>query len=55
VTGTGGSLRDPKGNPITSYSWGLSNVSNNIVEAYALWEGVKIVRERRITKDYYPW
>jgi ribonuclease HI len=28
----------------------LGNVSNNIVEAYALWEGVQIAREKRISK-----
>jgi ribonuclease HI len=36
------------GSSIASFAWGLGNISNNIVEAYALWEGVHIARDRNI-------
>lgn len=46
----GGIIRNPKGNLVTSYAWGLGNVSNNTVEAYVLWEDIEIAREMRIHK-----
>jgi ribonuclease HI len=33
-----------------TFAWGLGKVSNNIVEAYALWKGVNLVREKGIQK-----
>jgi hypothetical protein len=50
VAGVGGSLHSPKGIQIASYACGLGNVKTNIVEDYALWEGIKVAREMRITK-----
>jgi len=31
---------DPKENLVASFVWGLDNVPNNSVEAYAIWEGI---------------
>lgn len=49
MAGAGGNLQDPGGNRIAPFAWGLVNVSNNIAEAYSLWEGVSIAREERMT------
>lgn len=50
VASASGSLRDPGGNPLVSYAWGLGKVSNNIAETCALWEGIKMAREMMISK-----
>lgn len=38
----GGIICDPGGNTIVSFTWGLGQVSNNLAEAYAIWEGIRI-------------
>jgi ribonuclease HI len=50
VVGLSGSLLEPGGNIIVYYTWGLGTTSNNIIEAYALYEGLCIMKERNITK-----
>jgi ribonuclease HI len=37
-------------NIVIHYSWGLGAASNNIVEAYALLQGLSITKEWNITK-----
>jgi ribonuclease HI len=44
VVGAGASLFDPRGNTISYYAWGLGTATNNIVEAYALYEGLKLAK-----------
>jgi ribonuclease HI len=48
--GTGWVLLEPGGNTTDSYTWGQGNVSNNVVEAYALWEGVCIAKDQNVAK-----
>jgi len=50
VVCAGGSLHGFEENPFIYYAWGLGKVFNKIAEAYALWEGIKIAKEMRITK-----
>jgi hypothetical protein len=50
VVRKGGTLHDPRGNNLAYYAWGLGMVLNNIVEAYALYEGVCIENERKILR-----
>jgi ribonuclease HI len=50
VAGAGGSLLDHRGNILASCTWGLGRVSNNVVEAYALYEGVCIAKVRNVSK-----
>jgi len=45
-----GGVLDPRGNIIVSYALGLRMVSNNVVEAYALYEVVCIDKERNVSK-----
>jgi len=40
----GGTICGHGGNPLIQYSWGLGNVTNNIVEAYALWQGINLAK-----------
>jgi hypothetical protein len=41
------------GNSIASYAWGLGKVSNNVAEAYALYEGVCIAKEQMSLKSWF--
>jgi hypothetical protein len=50
VAGAGGSLLDPGNNITTYYTWDLGILSNNIVQDYALYEGLSIAKERNIAK-----
>jgi len=50
VVVVGGSLFDLGGNIKTFYSWGLGSASNDIVEAYALFQGLKLAIEKKINK-----
>jgi hypothetical protein len=45
----GGVLFNPKGNIVASYAWGISQATNNQLEAYTLLRGILIAREERIT------
>jgi ribonuclease HI len=46
----GGIICDPEGTLVAHYAWGLGNVSNNIVEFYALWEGIRFTKAMGIQK-----
>jgi ribonuclease HI len=35
---------------VAFYAWGLGSVSNNIVEAYALWAGLRLAKDMGILK-----
>jgi hypothetical protein len=48
VADAGGSLLNPRGNKITHYVWGLGSASNNIPEAYALFQGLRLAMNRNI-------
>jgi hypothetical protein len=38
-----GSVGDLKGIQIASYTWGLENITNSVIKAYAIWKGIKIM------------
>jgi hypothetical protein len=48
MVGMGGSLLDPRGNTIIHYAWGLGLASNNIAEAYALFQDLRLTKDRNI-------
>lgn len=48
VVGGGGSIRDVEGNNVDHYTWGLRNVSNNLVEAHLLWKVLSIAKNQGI-------
>jgi len=50
VARIGESLFDLKGTNIGNYAWGLGEASNIIIEAYAIYIGLKIVIQRNISK-----
>jgi len=50
VAGAGRIICNPRGNSIVHFAWGLGKVSNNIFEAYFIWKGVNIAREKGIRK-----
>lgn len=42
----GGIICDPEGNTFVHYAGGLSNISNNFAEAYALWQAIRLASLR---------
>lgn len=48
--GAGGIIHDHEGEVISSYEWGLGNMSNNKAEAYSLFLGTCILNKLQ-TKD----
>jgi hypothetical protein len=38
-------IDDLEGKRLMYYTWGLRNVSNNIIEAYSLWMGLSLANE----------
>jgi ribonuclease HI len=50
VVGAGGILLDHGGNAMFHYAWGLGTTTNNIAEAYALYEGLKLAKECNISQ-----
>jgi ribonuclease HI len=46
AAGAGGILVDPRGNIMFHYAWELGTMKNNITEAYDLYAGLKLTRER---------
>jgi len=48
--GARGIIRDLGGNTVIYYAWGLSTVSNNVVEEYALWIGLILAMDLEIFK-----
>ena len=45
-----GIIHDPGGNLVAFYAWGLGSVYKNIVEAYALWAGLRLAKDMGILK-----
>jgi len=45
-----GIIHDLGGNKIVNYAWGLEEVSNNLVEAYALCCGLNLAKEDGIKR-----
>jgi hypothetical protein len=50
TAGVRGIICDLGGNTVMYYAWGLSTVSNNVVEEYALWIGLILARDLEISK-----
>jgi ribonuclease HI len=50
VASVGGIILDPGGNTLFQFAWGLGVKTNNIVEAYSLYLGLKIARDHQIHK-----
>jgi ribonuclease HI len=48
IAGAGGILGDPGGNRVIQFAWGLGLASNNLVEAYALWNGLRLAYEEGV-------
>jgi ribonuclease HI len=46
--GAGGALHDLRGTLAISFAWGLSQLSNNLVEAYALLCGLTLAKEKNV-------
>jgi ribonuclease HI len=49
VTGVGGSLSAPGGIQVVTYAWGIGITTNNIVEAYYIYEGLRMAKENKIS------
>jgi hypothetical protein len=43
-----GAITSPGGTTVLTYAWGLSIASNNVVESYALMQGLKLAIEANI-------
>ena len=46
--GGGGILLSSENSGLINYAWGLGIMSNNMAEALALWQGLKIAHEQKI-------
>jgi hypothetical protein len=46
--GVGGVLYGPRGNQILDFSWNLGKTSNNMVEAYAVYQGILLTQEQQL-------
>jgi ribonuclease HI len=46
--GGGGVLLDPRGNKVLDYYWNLGIKTNNRVEAYTLFQGILLVKQKQI-------
>lgn len=51
--GASGIIYDPNGEKITTYKWGLGQMSNNQVKAYSLLMGTKMIKKKRNPKSYH--
>jgi ribonuclease HI len=47
--GAGGVLYNPKGKRMLCYSWNLGVTSNNMVEAYAMYQGPLLAQDRQLS------
>ena len=48
AAGGGGIFNNPKGSFENEYYWNIGNDTNNMVEAYGLWQGLKQLKARVI-------
>ena len=48
--GIGGIIFDPRGNKVSSYSWGLGRKTNNEAEWLALYSGLEMAKQLKINK-----
>jgi ribonuclease HI len=48
--GASGILIDSNGNKLATFAWGLGTMTNNIVEAYALYARLRLVKECNISQ-----
>jgi hypothetical protein len=46
--GAGGVLYSPRGNQFLDFSWNLGKTSNNMVEAYAIYQGILLAQEQQL-------
>ena len=46
--GGGGVIMDPGGKIVTEYSWNIGYDSNNMAEAYGLWQGLIQLKEKGV-------
>ena len=48
AVGAGGLIMDQHGNHIASFEWGLEQMTNNKAEAYALMQGLQLIKKLKI-------
>jgi hypothetical protein len=48
--GAGGVLYDPRGTRVLDFSWNLGIASNNVVEAYVVYQGLLLMQEDQINQ-----
>ena len=48
MAGGGGVIIFPEGKIEVEYYWNIGNDSNNMVEAYGLWQGIKQLKEKEV-------
>ena len=46
--GGGGVVINPRGKVEIEYSWNIGHDSNNMAEAYGLWQGLKLVQKEGV-------
>ena len=53
MAGGGGDIINCEGEIEMEYFWNIGNDSNNMVEAYGIWQGIKQLEKRELRKPLF--